>query len=94
MTWWCEDYGKNILRIAYLHPTDSHNECEHCHLLDKCVADSIYMDTEVPIMLKCSDVMIIVKVMDDHDSKIAENISNQLLRYADNTSISRVNDDE
>ncbi len=77
MTWWCEHYGEQILSIGY-----RLDDCENCHLKDKCAQESVTEDTELPFFLTRNEAMEIVEMFDNHGSDIAEKTSNQLLKFA------------
>jgi len=86
MTWFCEQYGKNILRIAHCL-----EYCEKCHLKDACVRDSIKSDTELPFFLTQDEAMMIAEMFDAHPSNIASKLSQQTLYYASNINLSKQN---
>jgi len=77
MTWWCEHYGAQTLSIGYRLA-----DCENCHLKDKCTQESVTEETKLPFFLTWDEAQMIVEMFDNHDSDIAEKLSNQLLKFA------------
>ena len=76
MTWWCEHYGAQTLSIGY-----RLDDCEKCHLKDKCTQESVTEDMELPFFLTWNEAMMVSEMFDNHNSKISEKMANQLLQY-------------
>ena len=90
MTWYCEAYGKNTLSISYFL-----EHCEHCHLKDECVRESITEDMELPFFLTFEEAFLVAEMFDSHPSEIASKMAKQTLYYATNNTLAqKVNQDE
>jgi len=85
MTWYCEEYGKNILGVSY-----KLDDCKHCHLKDKCVRESIKENTELPFFLTFEEAFLVSEMFDSHSSEISSKMAKQTLYYASNSSSSTV----
>ena len=77
MTWYCEEYGKNILGVSY-----KLDDCPHCYHKDECVRESVRGDVELPFFLTLEEAFLVSEMFDSHPSEISSKMAKQTLYYA------------